>query len=217
MIVLYILLALLGLILLLLLIPVQVGLEYRDELLVWLRYGFIKMTLYSSEQEKKEKKKKPSKKAKAKKSRKAIHEKKASFSDRLSEIFRDLKEDGVSEAMKEAQTLVHLAGQMVKRLRRMLTVDRLYLSVTVATGEADTTAIRYGQACAVLYPAQAALENLLRVRKSAVQVTPRFDREHSEAAAVVRVHTSLLSVAIVLLGTFMGLTQWPNLLGIKKG
>lgn len=215
MIVLYILLALLGLILLLLLIPVQVGLEYRDELLVWLRYGFIKMNLYSSKQEKK--KKKPSKKEKTQKGRKAIHEKKATFSDRLSEIFRDLKEDGVSEAMKEAQTLVSLAGQMVKRLRRMLTVDRLYLTVTVATGEADTTAIRYGQACAVLYPAQAALENLLRVRKSAVQVTPRFDRERSEVAADVRVHTSLLSVVIVLLGTFMGLTQWPNLLGIKKG
>lgn len=217
MIVLYILLALLGLLLLLLLIPVQVGLEYREELLVWLRYGLIKMTLYSSEQEKKEKKKKPSKTEKAKKSRKAIHKKKASFSDRLSEVFRDLKEDGVSEAVKEAQMLAHLAGQMVRRLRRMLTFDRLYLTVVVATGEADTTAIRYGQACAAIYTAQAALQSLLRIRKSDVRVTPRFDLEHSSVVADVRVHTSLLNVAIVLLGTFMGLTQWPNLLGIKKG
>ena len=45
MIVLYILLGILALLLILLLIPVQVGVGYQNDLTAWVRYGLIKIRL----------------------------------------------------------------------------------------------------------------------------------------------------------------------------
>lgn len=208
MIVLVILLAILGLLLLLLLIPVQVGLQYREQLTVWVRYGFIKIQLYPPKQEKSAPPKAPAKKAAKKKT--SPGKKKASTSDKLSEIAENMKRDSLSETLAEVQALVGLIGRTTQKLLRALTIDRFLLSLTVATGEADTTATRYGQACGLLAPAAALLNETMRVKKQHVEVTPGFGMEQSRVTADIRVHAVPLRVAAVALAALMGFIEWTN-------
>lgn len=208
MIVLYILLAILGLILLLLLIPVQVGLQYQQDLMVWVRYGFVKIRLYPPKNKKK--KRVANSPAKTLSKSKAPPKKKSSTSDKLSEIAENIKRDSLSETLEEVQALLELVKRTTKHLLRALTIDRLYLALTVATGEADTTAVRYGQACAVIAPAATFLNETMRVKKQRVEVTPGFGMNDSRVTADIRVHAVPLRIAVVALGALMGFIQWTN-------
>jgi hypothetical protein len=67
---------------------------------------------------------------------------------------------------------------------RRMTVDRLLVRLTVRTPDAAHTAVLYGQACAVIFPAAAFFRSAVRIRKSEVSVRPDFtpcEEDASEA------------------------------------
>ncbi len=208
MIVLYILLGILALLLILLLIPVQVGVGYQNDLTAWVRYGLIKIRLYPVKEKPKTKKPSGAKKQTTKKAE--PKKKKSSTSDKLSEIAENMKRDSLSETLEEVQQLMQLIQRTTKKLLRALTIDRLYLSLIVAAGEADTTAIRYGQACAVIAPAATMLHETMRVKKQYIEVTPGFGMDKSRVTADIRVHVVPLRIVIIALAALMGFIQWTN-------
>lgn len=208
MIVLYILLGILAFLLILLLIPVQVGVGYQNDLIAWVRYGFIKIRLYPIKEKPTAKKPSGAKKQATKKSE--PKKKKASTSDKLSEIAENMKRDSLSETLEEVQQLIQLVKRTTQKLLRALTIDRLYLSLIVATGEADTTAIRYGQACAAISPAATMLHETMRVKKQHVEVTPGFGINQSRVTADICMHVIPLRIAMIALAALMGFIQWTN-------
>lgn len=198
---LYILLGLLGLLVLLLLlalfVPVYARVTYDDELRVQVRVLGVPITLLPSEDEPEEEKPTLEKKKSAKPSK---------TKELLGEVFRSFKEDGVAATLHYLGELAKLAGQAIGRVLHSITVDKLSLELIVADGDADTTAIRYGQVCGVLYPAFTAIAGVIKVRKRDLRVEPNFLLNKSTLRADVRLHIRLyrlVGAAIVLLVKFL--------------
>lgn len=211
MIVLYVLLALLGLVLLLLLIPVQVGLQYKDTFSVWVRYGLLKFCVFPLKEE--TKKAKSPKKAEKK-------PKKSSLSDKWTEIADNMKQDSLSETLKQVKQMVAWATKTARKVLKCITIDRLELGLLVATEEADKTAIRYGQACGIVYPALTVVGETMRLKRHDVQIVPGFGRDKSVVTADVRIHVIPIRLLIVALGALIGIWEWTNASALsedKKG
>jgi hypothetical protein len=206
---LYILLGLLAFVLLLVLlvlfVPVYGRVTYDGELRVRVRVLGVSIALLPSEDEPEEKKPTSEKKKPAKPSK---------TKELLGEVSRSFKEDGVAATLHYLGELAKLAGQAVGRVLHSITVDKLQLELIVADGDADTTAIRYGQVCGVLYPAFTAIAGVIKVRKRDLRVEPNFLLENTTVRADVRLHIRVYRVvgaAIVLLVKFMLLKQQePN-------
>ncbi|MBQ9859575.1 MAG: DUF2953 domain-containing protein [Clostridia bacterium] len=184
----YSLLALLGLILLLLLVPVYGRAVYDGELRVKIWVLGIPVTLFPAPP----REEKPTKTAKKKSN-------KPSKAEELKEL---LRQDGVAGTLDFLRRLATLAGKAAGRLLRAVAVDKLSLSLLIATGDPADTAQRYGQVCGVLYPSLAAVERMIRVRRRALRVEPNFLLEESRAAFDVKWHLSvirLLAAGIALL------------------
>lgn len=197
---LYILLGLLGLIVLLVLlvlfVPVRARVTYDAELHVRIWVLGVPITLLPGEDKpsepKSDAKEKAAKPSKAKQLR--------------DEVSRSFKEDGVAATLDYLTRLAKLAGQAVGRVLYSITVDKLNLELIVADGDADKTAIRYGQVCGVLYPAFTTLAGIVKVRKREMRIEPNFLQETSSLRADVRLHIwvyRLLGTAIALLVKFM--------------
>ncbi len=197
---LYILLGLLGLVVLLLLlvlfVPVWARITYDGELRVKIWVLGVPITLLPSEDE-------PSEPSTGKKTAVAKPSKVKQLRD---EVSRSFKEDGVAATLQYLTELAKLAGRSVGRALHCLTVDKLKLELLIADGDADTTAIRYGQVCSVLYPAFTAIAGVIKVRRRDLRVEPNFLMEKSTLGADVRLHIwvyRLVGVAIGFLLRFM--------------
>ncbi len=197
--ILYILLGLLGLLVLLVLlvlfVPVYARVTYDDELRVRVRVLGVPITLLPSEDEPKAEKPASKKSAKPSKTK-----------ELLGEMSRSFKQDGVAATLHSLVELARLAGQAVGRVLHSITVDKLDFELTVVDGDVDTTAIRYGQVCSVLYPAFTAIAGAIKVRKRALRIEPNFLMDKSTVRADVRLHIwvyRLVGAAIVLLVKFM--------------
>lgn len=200
--ILYILLGLLALVLLLILlvlfVPVYARITYEEDLRVRLWVLGVPITLLPSEDKPEETDEKPAKTSAPAKPSKT--------KELLREVSRSFKEDGVAATLGYLTDLAKIAGQAVGRVLRSITVDTLKLELIVADGDADTTAIRYGQVCSVLYPALTAIAGVIKVRKRDLRVEPNFLMENSTVSADVRLHIwvyRVVGAAIVLLVKFM--------------
>ena len=87
---------------------------------------------------------------------------------------------------------------------RAITVDRLYLDVLVASGDAAQTAIDYGKICAVVYPIQALIESKMRVRRRAINISTDFLHDSGELKADIRLHAVPIRVLWAILLFFIG-------------
>ena len=85
-----------------------------------------------------------------------------------------LKEEGVRAVIEYYLQIGRLLKSAAERLMRAITVDRLYLDILVASGDAAQTAIDYGKVCAVVYPVQALIESKMRVRRRAINISTDF-------------------------------------------
>lgn len=179
MIALYIVLGIAACVLLVVLVPISLCLAYDGELLVRLRVAGIPFTLYPRRKPKKTKKAK-------RKSQQGDGEK-----DKLSVLSEKLHEGGIPAVIAYIQETLSLVRHTISELLDAVIVDRLEVEVTVASGDAAETAMDYGKACAVLYPAVAALSARTRVQHRHIAVTPDFLAEQGGISADVHLHTQL--------------------------
>lgn len=146
MIVLYCVLGLLLLLFLLTLFPVGVGLSFREEFGLELRYLWFRLPLLPGEEEKEEppppkpEKEKPPKEKKAGKS---------SFGDRVKAAF---KREGLGGFLETFGEMLRLAGRVSANLLRHIKLRRFDLYVCIGGGtDAAAAAVLYGQASAGIY------------------------------------------------------------------
>ncbi len=201
MIVVYILLGLLGLLALLLAVPMYARVTYDGTLHARVRVWGVPFTLLPAED-------KPKKPTKPKKTAKAGEKqaKKQPTPSKWQELVGYFKEDGPAATVHYLCETAKLAGQAVGKVLGAVTVDRLHLELLVATDDAATTAVRYGQICAVLYPALAAIETRTKVRRRQLRVEPNFLLEKTDARFDIQLHLRVWQAAwaaLVLLIKFM--------------
>lgn len=193
----WIVLGILAFVLLLLLLPVYVSLRFRDTLEVHVRYAFVSLCVYPRP-EKPEKKKK-------KAARTGRRAKKQESEEKLPQLEKLLREDGVSAVAAYLHSVAKLAADALRRALRVIVVDRLQVRLIVVGEDAAETAVRYGKICAAVYPAQAVLETVMKVRRREVRVEPGFLQEKSSAAVDLRVHVQPLRVLAAAAGL---LVRW---------
>ncbi len=193
MIVLYVLLALLGLLLLLLLIPVHLYARYDGALRLRARVLFLYVTLYPRPPKRKKQDTAASGKKKVKPSSRAKTGREPSQWELL------LREEGPAGAIRMIADLAGLAAKAAKRILAAVTVDRLALRLVVAAEEPADTAVNYGKACAVLYPALAVLEGTMKIRRRDIALAPDFLKGTGEVNGEVRLHVLPLRVVWALL------------------
>ncbi len=194
---LYSLLGLAALLLLLLLVPVWVRLTYDGALRVRLWVLGVPVTVYPRE-------------------RAAVPEtdptrrKAAKKPSKLQELADLLRQDDVEGTLHFLKEAARLAGRATKRVLKAVTVDRLWLQMRIATGEPDTTAQRYGQVCAVLYPTLEWIGHLVRIRRRDLRVEPNFLMESCALRVDIRLRVSvwrLLFAAVAFLCGFIILNE----------
>lgn len=192
----YCLLAVLGLVLLALLVPVYGRVTYDGDLRVRLRVLGIPVTLLPAPKEEK-----PPKKPRPEKRRQA-----AEKPSRLQELRELLRQDDLAATLGFLRELAVLAGKTVGKALGAVTVDRLQLQLLLATGDPASTATLYGKVCGVLYPSLAIVERVIRVRRRSLRVEPNFLLEKSGVRFDLRLHVSvlrLLGAGLYLLVRFL--------------
>ncbi len=193
MIVVYILLGLLMLLVLALAVPVYARVVYDGQLRVRLRvWGFPVALLPEQEKATPEKKKKPKRTAKGDQADKAP--------SKWEELKGYFKEDGPAALLHYLAELAKLTGQAVGKVLAAITVDKLELELLIAADDPADTAVRYGQVCSVLYPALAAIETRVKVKKRQLRVEPGFLAEKSDARLDLRLHLRVWQALWAALG-----------------
>lgn len=194
-----VLLSILGLILfilfllvLLLLFRVKLNIVWNEsEKLIKLKYLFFDVQLYPSKKKKEEKKDTEKKKDKKKKEKK--DEKPNGFTEFFNHQLKKLE---------FSDYLDFIAG-FKDRFIKTLLFDRLYLNISVATKEPHTTAIRYGQLCAALFPLLGKLHEQKKLKDADVHIVPEFMNEKTKFTTDTVVSLRPIAMISWLLGVFI--------------
>lgn len=96
--------------------------------------------------------------------------------------------------------------KLIIKVKNKACIDKIKLALTVGGGDAADTAITYGEACAVIFPAVSALGNLVKIKRNQIKITPQFNGESSivfEAVLSIRLGTAIsvgfVSIAKILI------------------
>lgn len=170
----WILLALVGLVVLVLIVPVRVQTAFVGtwQCRVWL-FGCIPVFTLKPPAEKtagvSAKEEKTAKAASSEKDKPSI----------LQELKALYREEGVSGVLTFFGQLLRIVGKLFRGVARAVKVRRLELCVRVGGEEADDIAVNVGRVNAALYPTLTALSHVLHIRRKNVRVIADFTREDS--------------------------------------
>ncbi len=192
----YSLLSVLAVIVLLLVLPAFVRVQYREELAVRVFVFGVPVYRYSPQAKKPKAKKKTDKPSKSK-------EKPSFFRD----LSKKLKTDGVGAVVSEVRNLASIVHGAARRVCRAVTVDRLRLALVVASEDAAATAQNTGRVCAILYPSLTTIQSVVRIRHREVTVTPDYLAEKGSVTADVTLHAVPIRLLWAALCTFTAYTR----------
>lgn len=186
-----IILSILALLIFLLCCRIKIEIIYDGEFHYIVKYLFYKYRINSTDKGKNTKKNSAKKKKKKKKSKKPQAKKGQPFKIDINTVENFL--EIFSEIWKKTSSLIY-------KIRKGVTVENFVLDLTVASDDAAKTAITYGTACAVIYPVEALLEDLVRVRKKKLGIKADFNSTEGSLGFYVRAGMPLgraLSVGII--------------------
>lgn len=169
-------LIILGIILLLLFLvlflPVEIFIAFREEFT--LKIKFLKIKLFEIE---------PKAEEKTSKSVDTVSDKKAKkeTDSSVKILFSKLKEKyGFIGAVKEVMRFLLDCLTHIKWLLRYIKLKKLCLDLTVASSDAAKTAIDYGRACSAVYPVLALIDTIPNISFKEINVKSDFNSEKCE-------------------------------------
>lgn len=197
--------SLLGIILLLLLLPVTIKLEYYDSMLIEMRYaGFRLFRLDASEQEEEVKQI-------VEETSDLTDEKKAGSSFDIAGL---LKEQGITGFLKMILELGKIAVNTSKGIIRRIGIKSFHINLIIATGDAADTANLYGQACAVVFPVYSLIFSYVKCKDKSVNIKPDFDGEENRIS--FETYASLRPIHVLIGGIRAVVDLWPILKIVKS-
>lgn len=144
---LYIILGLVLFFVIILSIPFHISVGYDDKIRVSIRYLFIKLDLLPVKS--KPKKEKPPKEPTPEKEEKPAEKPKEKKPNPLIEMVKANGYDGMMTVLSNLVNILKIYGG---KIFKSVVFDEIYLYILVATGDAASTAIKYGQTCQKIYP-----------------------------------------------------------------
>ncbi len=167
--VLYIILGIIAFIVLLLLIPLNIYLEYDDEVRLKIGYLFLKFTILPQQPEKPKKgkkKKAPEKKTEVKK--------KEPEPKKKNPILEYADKHGLDGLLELVKVIAKIVVDVLKRTAKHLIIKKLVIRAVIAGEDSADTALKYGYACSVIYPALAMIEQNTRLKFHCEDISAGF-------------------------------------------
>lgn len=171
-----IILSIIASIFLLLLIPVNLYIDYNEEKTkVWLRYLFVKFYL-APQKEKKKKDKKPKKKKKTEKKPETKKKEEKKKESPFSSLFNA---DNAIDILKSVITIIR---DFSGHIRTHIQIKKLVISITTGGNDAADVAMNFGYICNVVYPLLGTLSGIVSVRNIPdVNISADFDSKKSKS------------------------------------
>ena len=98
----------------------------------------------------------------------------------LSWAKKTFKEKGLSGLVNAVKEIAKLAVTFLKPIFKHLKIKDLDMDIVVAFEDAADTAVKYGYACAGIYPSLAVLLKIMKYKKYSVNIRPDFDKKSLE-------------------------------------
>lgn len=169
-----VILSILLFILFLLVMPVTIYLNYGDELKISVRYLFVKIKLVPKKEKKKQEKKSSSSQKEKDKKKKPEKEKNNQFKDIL-------KEQGLKGIIYLLKEIIKILKNTLNSMRKHITIKNFNLYIAVASEDAADTAVNYGYACAVVYPAFSFICSAVgKVKKHNLQISADYNSKETK-------------------------------------
>ncbi len=153
-------------------IPLKVSMAYDDKVHLTVKYLFIKLNILPTDPNKPTKEKKP-KKEKPPKPEKPKEEK-PKGEKKPNPILEMVKANGYDGMMAVIQNLFKVLGIYGGKIFKSIRFDEIDLYISVGTGDAASTAIKYGETCQKVYPVFGFICSNNIVRKYDISVEPDF-------------------------------------------
>ena len=149
--------------------PVIADIQFKDSFVVKIKVLGIPITVFPQKEkpQSEEKKKKP----------KEEKEKTGKFS----KIKGILESKGLSGLLDFFKELAGVAAGTGKKLFSHLVIYQLSVDISISNEDAAKTAIQYGRACAVVYPAMSMITTVAKCKQSHVCVIADFDDKKTKA------------------------------------
>ena len=186
-------------------VNLHVIVDYGDSTYVALKWLFLKIPLVDSTKPKKEKKPKKKKEKEEKPEDENKDEKKdekkpkkKSGNSLLKQLYIDQGYDGIEKML---YNIGKALGGFFGKLFKTVTIDEMYLKMTVVGNDSAETAISYGKLCSWVYPILGKLVSTCKVKKYDVDISPDFLGNKKDASLYLNVHVvpiQITNAAVVL-------------------
>lgn len=161
---------------LLLLCPVTIRTEFKDEFSAKIMYLFFHYTIAPRPQKNEVTQENGEEQTKQKKTK-----------------FQDIiKQKGLSGFLNLIREIARIASGTGKRLLKHLVISRFIINISVAYGDAAKTAVNYGYVCSVVYPAAGAVLGNVKYKKYSVNVSPDFQKKESSVQFSLKARIKLI-------------------------
>ncbi|MBQ1388680.1 MAG: DUF2953 domain-containing protein [Clostridia bacterium] len=207
-IILWTLLAVLVIIAAALCVPTRLFIHYADDIILQIRYLFIKINIPITEEQKAARAKKRKRKIKAKPAKKVPEDNKKAIKKNKKtknkknkpnpavKWLKGLWKKGRVEAITNAfKRIAELVGGLLKPIFKTFRIRRLDILIISASDNAADTAINYGKLCAGVYPALSIILNIVKYNDYNVNIYPDFDKKELEVD--ITAELSLIPWAVV--------------------
>ena len=213
-----VILGFIGLIVLLLSVPVKVSLAFDNKIHLTVKYLFIKLNILPVDPNKPKKpakpKKEPEKKPEEEKKDEAPKEKKPN------PILEMVKANGYDGMMLVIKNLGRVLGIYGGKLFKSVVFDEIDLYISVGTGDAASTAIKYGETCQKGYPVLGLICSNNIVRKYDILVEPDFLANKTENELFIDLSITIrkiINATIAMVFRLIFNVGLKFILGAKKG
>lgn len=174
MIALWIILGILLFLFLILLIKIEVLMQYSQEITLVLKILFFKIVLLSPDKPKEEKKEKKPEKEKPKEEK--PKEKKPEEKKKKQSYLSKLKEKkGLSGLVSLFVSVAKIAVGALKGIFSHIVLKKFDVGIALSGEDAASTAVTYGKLCSVIYPAINVITSVMVCKDYHVTIEPVFD------------------------------------------
>ena len=213
-----VILGVVGLIVLLLSIPVKVSLAFDNKIHLSVKYLFIKLDILPVSP------KKPKKPAKPKKEPKPEPEKKEEDATpkekKPNPILEMVKANGYDGMMLVIKNLGRVLGMYGGKLFKSIVFDEIDVYISVGTGDAASTAIKYGETCQKVYPVLGFICSNNIVKKYDILVEPDFLANKTENELFIDFNVTIrkiINATIAMVFRLIFKVGLKFILGAKNG
>ena len=199
-------------------VPVKVSLAFDDKIHLSVKYLFIKLNILPVDPNKPKKpakpKKEPEPKPEEEKKEEAPKEKKPN------PILEMVKANGYDGMMLVIKNLGRVLGTYGGKLFKSIVFDEIDVYIRVGTGDAASTAIKYGETCQKVYPVFGFICSNNLVKKYDISVEPDFLANKTETEMFIDFSVTIRKIINATLGMVFRLifnVVIKFILGAKNG